>query len=167
MIYYYEKLVKNSDMPDLKQNIYYLVDSEWIEKYKNYYYYNDFSNLLNKEIDNNIFNFNNLNKYKEKLIEKYFEEYINLLPQNVLSNNGFIYRKDIKAPLNKISNLYYYNECYIIPGIILKLFFNNSKPSELDKNKVEISSNSRMILIKIDSDSINLGNMDGLLFNIK
>ena len=90
-----------------------------------------------------------------------------MLPQNVLSNNGFIYRKDIKAPLNEISNLYYYNECYIIPGIILNLIFNNNKSSELVKNKVEISSNSRMILIKIDSNSINLGNMNGLLFNIK
>ena len=167
MIYYYEKLVKNSDMPDLTQIRYYLVESEWIEKYKNYYYYNDFSNLLNKEIDNHIINFNNLNKYKEKLIEKYFEEYINLLPQNVLSNKGFIYRKDIKAPLNEISKLFYYNECYIIPDIILNLIFDNIKPSELYKNRAEISSNNRMILIKIDSNDINLGNMDGLLFNIK
>ena len=39
MTYYYEKLVNNGDMPDMIQYNYYLVDSEWIEKYKNYYRY--------------------------------------------------------------------------------------------------------------------------------
>ena len=171
MIYYYEKLVKNKDMPDsIYYNYYYLVESKWIEKYKNYYYYNDLSKLLDKEIDNNIINFNNLYKYQRKLTEKYFEEYINLVPENVLLNNGFIYRKEIKAPLNIINNLNYYNECYIIPGKIFKLITNleyNKTPSELKIYTTEISSNNGIILIKIDSTNLNLGNMDGLLFNIK
>jgi hypothetical protein len=170
MIYYYEKLLKNKDMPDFIQYNYYLVESKWIEKYKNYYYYNDLSKLLDKEIDNNIINFNNLYKYQRKLTEKYFEEYINLVPENVLLNNGFIYRKEIKAPLNTINNLNYYNECYIIPGKIFKLITNleyNKTPSELKIYTTEISSNNGIILIKIDSTNLNLGNMNGVLFNIK
>ena len=137
MIYYYEKLIKNNDLPDQIQYNYYLFQSEQIEKYKNYYY-NDLSNLLNKEADNNDINFNSLYNYKKKLTEKYLGEYINLLPQNVLLNNGFIYRKDIQASLKGINNLNYFNECYIIPGIIFYLIIKleyNRNPSELKINK--------------------------------
>jgi hypothetical protein len=175
LIYYYEKLVKNNDMPNSIQYNYYIINSEWIEKYKNYYYYNDFSKLLNKEKNNSNINFNIIDSYKKEYTEKYFKEYIKILPQNVLLNLSFKSRKGIQAELLKIKNLNYYNECYIIPGkifdLIIKLEYNKN-PSSLKINTKEISSYNGNILINVYSTNIdhiilNLGDMKGLLFNIK
>ena len=173
MIYYYEKLIKNNDMPNSIQYNYYLIKSEWIEKYKNYYYYNDLSYLLDEEIDNNI-NFNIIDSYKGQLSEKYLKKYIKLLPSNVLLNSGFIYRKGIKAPLFGIKNLNYYHKCYIIPDKIFDLIIKieyNKNPSAFKINTNEILSNFGKIFLYLDSKNIapiniNLGNMEGLLFNI-
>ena len=176
LIYYYEKLVENNDMPNYIQYSYYIVNSEWIEKYKKYYYYNDLSELLNKEKNNNNINFNIIESCKNEIIEKYFKEYIKIVPQNILLNIGFKKNpKDIQAELLKVKNLCYYNECYIIPGkifdLIIKLEYNKN-PSGLKIYSKEILSYNGNILINIYSTNtepiiLNLGDMKGLLFNIK
>ena len=166
LIYYYEKLIENNDMPDSIQYNYYLIKSEWIEKYKSYYYYNRLTKLLDKEKNNSNINFNIIDNYKKLLTEKFLKEYIKILPQNVLLNYCFKSRRDIQAKLEETKNLNYYNNCYIIPGkifdVITKLEFNKN-PSAMKIYTKEIISYNGNILINIYSTNIDATNI--ILYN--
>ena len=169
LIYYYEKLLKNNELPRNYQSDYYLVNFDWIVKYKNYYYYKNFSDLLDKKINNNNINFNNIGSFIEDLIERFQKEYIYLIPQKPMYHE-FESTEKIMANLIEKDNLKYYNSCYIIsPKIfesITKLEFKKS-PLELKMKASEISYNKEDIFINIDLININIGIMKDLVFVIK
>jgi hypothetical protein len=169
LIYYYEKLLKNNELPRNYPSDYYLVNCDWFEEYKNYYYYKNFSDLLDKKINNNNINFNNIDKFINELKEGFHKEYRNFIPQNSMYYE-FESTEKIMANLIEKNNLKFYDNCYIIsPKIfesITKLEFKKS-PLELKMKANEISYNKKDICINIDSININIGIMKDLVFVIK
>ena len=157
-IYYYENTLKiepNKILMNLKQC--YLINSDWIEKLKNYYDYQSLQNLLNGNTNKEI-NYNNLNNHLDELL-------------SFLKNN-FI--EKMKLPEESIhSDLYNQleskDDIYIIPKEIIdsmmKYFFKNKN---ILNEPISILLNDNNNIIISDSSKVNFGNLnDKLLFNSK
>jgi len=161
-IFYYEKVLNKNKMQifNNKENDYfYLIEPEWINKYKEYYHYNELYNLLSKE--NYKMNYNDLDKYINDIIDKYINEEVFDFD---LKNNKFINRNSSKINSSLTTKQYYIMHPKIF-GLIQKYESINHKidlePKEL------IIKNNNYIFIDYYGNNIFIGDFNNNLFTSK
>ena len=170
LIYYYEKYLSKKNYVFSEYQTYYLINSEWMEIFKEYYYYKYLINILNEnDLKNKDINFLKIDSYINSLTNEFYENYINFKIQIGL-------RKDLrnidslKATIFISNNLNYYNNCYIISSKIINRIIKfefKVNPSSLIKPCKIIARNDKIFLLT-DFRSINIGKLDeNLLFQNK
>ena len=153
--YYYEKYMSKIIFDDN----YYLINPEWLEKYKKIYSYDNIFNLL-KEFDKNnkIVNYYNIDNYINIITDKYKDNFIGLKIQ--LNTPEYLKKLNyINAPIMDNHNLKYFYNCHILPekiiDKIMRLEFN-MKASSLIKSHKIITKNGN-IFIRFNINTINIG----------
>ena len=171
--YYYEKyLSKKCNVFSEFQN-YYLINYEWIQAYKKYYYYNYLYKLLNNYDSNNNINYLSLDTKMNTIIDSCYEEYRSLnitIGLNEELKNINKLQSVSYNPVN-LKNLNYYDNCYVLPDKIIdkiiKIEFNYTNTLTLIKPK-QLKSKDENIFLYIDSQNINYGFLNQkLLFQTK
>ena len=170
MLYYYEKYLSNSKNVFSEYKKYYLINKEWIEKYKEFYNYYDLLYLLKEYDSSNNYDINylNINNYLESIINYIYAGYIKFKIQIGLPENLDIDSLTVSA--HNSNSFEYYNNCYIIPSTIFEkianLEFNKYALSSIKVHK--ILSRNECVIIHIDSKNINVGFLnEQYLFKIK
>ena len=157
-LYYYEKDLSIRKKEIFKENEdYYLIDNEWIDKFKKYY----------ESLSIQIFKKDNI-KYND--LENQFEEKITLSKEYKLEKELFketLNIEGIKSGNKKIFNILYNTNCYIITSQmmnIIKSIFNN-KEINCPKQKI-ITMNDNIYLIY--PKKVIVGNLNqNFIFNTK
>ena len=157
-MYYYEKDLSNNKKEIFKENEdYYLIDNEWIDKFKKYY----------ESLSIQIFKKDNI-KYND--LENQFEEKITLSKEYKFEKELFketLILDGIKSSLKKKFNILYNTNCYIITSQmmnIIKSIFNN-KEINCPKQKI-ITMNDNIYLIY--PKKVIVGNLNqNFIFNTK
>ena len=157
-LYYYEKDLSNNKKEIFKENEdYYLIDNEWLDKFKKYY--ESFGVQIFK---NNDIKYNNLeNKFEEKITLSKEYKLEKELFKETLNIEG------IKSGNKKIFNILYNTNCYIITSKmmnIIKSIFNNN---EIDCPKQKIILMNENIYL-IHTKKVIVGNLNqNFIFNPK
>jgi len=163
-IFYYEKaLNKNKrDIFNNKENDYfYLIEPEWINKYKDHYHYSELFKLLSKENYKMNYNYNDLDKYINDIIDKYINEEVFDFD---LKNNKFINRNSNKINSSLTTKQYYIMHPKIF-GLIQKYESINNK-IDLEPKKLIIKNNN-YIFIDYYGNNIFIGDFNNNLFTFK
>ena len=161
LIYYYEQYLSEKNNCLSEYQTYYLINPEWIKKYKEFYHYNDLFNLIkNNELkkNNDYITYLNINNYINIPLIKYKKNYMDFnikigIPEDLKNSDS------LTVSLDKVNNLRYYNKCYILPlnilNKIIEFEFNNKYLNLTQSYK--ILSRNRDIYIHVDKKNINLG----------
>ena len=171
-LFYYEK----SLLSDKKENIfneyqnYYLINSEWLNQYKENYNYSKLYDLLKKNDKNyNKLYYHNLDKEINNIINFYSnKDNLNLNEKLLSAELSNI--EIIKAQLENKNNILTYKNCYIINSKIIemikKYFYfigNNNNEIIFESKKIYASNN---IIFLIDNINIVIGDINKqLIFN--
>ena len=133
----------------IKQQIYYLINPEWMKKFKQNYNYQKMFNILSSINENNKINYVNLNQFINQMVINCINNNINI---NVLNfdlkklSEDFKDIKLIYSLTRKNHKIEYFDNCYILPIEIMS-FFINLGLIKLDKFKKEIlNKNNDMFL---------------------
>ena len=163
MLNTYEKYFSEKKcIPNENQYDYYLINSDWINKYKEYYY----SKILFEDIQNNDINFTIIDSYMNNLINILYEKNKSLCfqPPDNLRN-----LEEITPTSIDVSDLKYYNNCYILPGKIMEEIIKKQlNINNKEIKKIDLLCNGKYILLNFNLKIINIGEMnENLLFQIK
>ena len=145
-IYYYEKyLHENNNGINLFNNNekYYLINPEWLIKFKEYYNYRNLSYSLKNNKKFNSLNYNNLDDIKiDDIINEFYSNKTILNFQNVELSP---YLKEIKNANCILNNKFksFNNTLFILEGIII--------PYKIMKINKKLDTNLSYILLKIYS----------------
>ena len=151
-IYYYENKLKANEKEKAfdQYEEYYLINYDWLNKYKSAYNYNKISELL-KDLDkNNIINpidYYKLRNYEFLIIEK-------------LKNTALKKSDNFYLDINEINkNTNNYNECYIMHDKILAMIFEleNVKFTGLSKKKIRIKNSYIYISDSFNTSGVTIG----------
>ena len=152
-IFFYEKnIIKNGFEKEKK--IYYLINPEWMNKYKKHYKYKEISKLLEE-----IYNNNSNEKINNIIINKCFEKF---KFQKFLSNNF----NEINPLIENNFDIEFIKQCSIIPqnifDLIRYLIFQNE---ELKIKKAKVLVKNEFIYL-FHSLNIEIGKINNeLIFN--
>ena len=129
--YYYEKELKENQESLFNKggkDLYYLINPDWLNEFKDIFNYSEIYRSLNK-IDKNIKNINYYN------LKDYYENIISQIDENILNEKKVLFdeifdAENIKLYSYTINNILYHKNCYIINSQImniLKSIFNNNQ----------------------------------------
>jgi hypothetical protein len=158
-IFYYEKLISTDNKDNIfdESQDYYLINPEWLNKYKEYYDYQKlYKSLSTRKINSKKIeiSYNNLDKFINSILKIYSEK--NLLhfrKKNVFDNTfdtiDSLNIDDLKAPSKAKNNILFYTNCYIIDSkifdIILKIF-QKEETDSIKKKKIYAKNNNVYIM---------------------
>ena len=158
-LFYYEKsmLLNNKEYIFNDNEIYYLINIEWLKEYKEYYNYPKLYNYL-KKIGNkkSMIYYHNLEKHINYIID-IFKDTDDILNYNqkLFSNNEIL-----KASYENINNNLVFKNCYIINFKIMDLIKNHlfqSKEIYLEPKQLFYQNNN---IFLIDNKSIIIGKIN-------
>ena len=161
-IFYYEKALNKNKREFLFNNeeqYFYLIEPEWINKYKEYYHYNELYNLLSKE--NYKMNYNDLDKYINDILDEYIYEDIFDFD---LKNNKFFNRNSNKINFSLTTKQYYIMHPKIF-GLIQK-YESISHKIDLEPKELIIKNNN-YLFIDYKDNNIFIGDFNNNLFTSK
>ena len=169
LIYYHEKYLSKDNNTFSEYQKYYLINPEWIEFYKELYYYNDLVKLLKKyDLENKVneINYLKIDNYVNFLVNKFYKNYkhfnIIVIPDHLKKTNS------LKVSLHTINTLKYYNNCYILPLKIVNKIVELEFKNKLILEPFKIISKNGNVFLHIDEKNINIGFLnDNLLFQTK
>ena len=158
-IFYYEKLL----LSDNKNNIFdeshdfYLINPDWLNKYKEYYDYQKLYKSLNTRKINNKkleINYNNLDRFINSILKIYSNKnLLNFSKANVFDTTfdtmDSLNIDDLKAPSKAKNNILFYTNCYIIDSKILDIILKIYQKEEIEsikKKKIFIKNNNIYIM---------------------
>ena len=157
-LYLFNKDINNKIKNDINKEKYeeckgYLINKEFIDKYKEYYLYNDIKKYLD-----NLDNVNNTEEnikiiYEKMKQEEFFKNYINkdvLLLKDINIEQIKINKKEISLNEKKY---FYFDEFTIVTEDIYKKIINEN--IILNNDKIEYIINSGKIFLFITSEDIN------------
>ena len=148
--YYYEKDLKENQESLFNKNgkeLYYLINPEWLNKFKDIFNYSEIYkslNKINRKIKN--INYNNLNDYYDQIIPQIDENILN--EKKELLFDEIFDAENIKLYSKKIYNILYHKNCYIINSQIMnmiKSIFNNNEIN-IKSRRIIFMDNSVYIL---------------------
>ena len=145
-IYYFEKLLLENKKEIIKDyQEYYLINPDWMNKYKDYYNYRKIYEHLKQISDSNI-NYYNLDTYIDSIIDS--ELTIDILNfEHIKLTKDLLDIKFIKVSKCKMKDITFYNNCYFLPFEIISMIDNY----EYNNNSVLIKAiEPREILVKND-----------------
>ena len=157
-IFYYEKLL----LSDNKDNIfdesqdYYLINPEWLNKYKEFYDYQKlYKSLSTRKINSKKIeiSYNNLDKFINSILKIYSEKNLLNFKKNVFDNTfdtiDSLNIDEMKPPSKAKNNILFYTNCYIIDSkifdIILKIF-QKEEIDSIKKKKIYAKNNNIYIM---------------------
>lgn len=162
-IFYYEKILSTNNINNIfnTKEEYYLIDSEWIKKFKAHYSYDKIKDLLNIEYNNSN------NKYPNRYIIKDAAFLIKDIKINTFQlYEDFDYDK-INPYLN-IKNIKKLSSFYIIRSKLfnlIKIFLFKSDEKRKNENyKKLLFNNGDIFLIDNNNSNIIIGNFNRPLF---
>ena len=169
LIYYHEKYLSKGNNTFSEYQKYYLINPEWIEIYKEFYYYNDLVNLLKNydfEIKKNEINYLKIDNYVNFLVSRFYKNYKHFniigIPDHLKNTNS------LKVSLYMINTLKYFNNCYILPLKIVNKIVELEFKKKLLLEPYKIISKNENVFLHIDEKNINIGFLnDNLLFQTK
>ena len=144
-IYYFEKLLLENKKEIIKDyQEYYLINPDWMNKYKDYYNYRKIYEHLKQISDSNI-NYYNLDTYIDSIIDS--ELTIDILNfEHIKLTKDLLDIKFIKVPKCKMKDITFYNNCYFLPFKIISMIENY----EYNNKSFLISIEKRKLLVKED-----------------
>ena len=120
-IYYYEKILISENHQNLftEDEDYYLINYNWLQKYKNIFDYNKIYNLIENN-NNKYFNitYNNIEEKIDKILELISNNYKNVTK---LVENNEIINEDINPNQKFFSGIYYFDKSFILPKKIMEM----------------------------------------------
>jgi len=163
--YYYEKDLKENQeslFNDKGKGLYYLINPEWLNKFKNIFNYSDICETLklinrkSKEI-----NYNNLSKYYDQIISQ--------IDENILDSNNILFDEinieNIKLNFDKIGTILYHKSCYIINSQIMKIIKSIFNDNEINIRSRRIFFMDNNIYIFYEKKAI-IGKLNEILLFI-
>ena len=152
-IFYYEKSCDEKVQNIFNNNEkYYIINPQWLNNYKNYYNYENLNNFL-KQNNNQLINYNNLDKYIDSIVDDYLKF------NDILLNSE---KRQLPTELKK--NIEYtvikkFHIPFIFKGIIIPLKIMNriKKLNKLLINSKEIIFKNNYIYY-IESKNVVVGN---------
>ena len=144
---------------------YFLIDYQWLNKYKNFYVFLNVGQFLDSVNNINI-NFINIDKYIHNIINLYLEKNISEISTEEISPPNDLRKKEM-IDVNKNTNIS--KSGYLIPykifSIIKKLLFPNENIL-LSEKKIALR-NKVIYLYNSNACEIIIGNLNKRIFNIK
>ena len=164
-IFFYEKAIKQNKKEifnNKESEYFYLIDPDWINKYKDHYHYhyNELYNILSKQ--NYKINYNNLDEYINDIIDEYIYEDIFDFD---LKNNKFFNRYSNKINLPLIAQQYYIMHSKIF-GLIQK-YESINKKIDLKPKELIIFKNINYLFIDYNDNNIFIVDINNNLFTSK
>ena len=123
-IYYYEKTLSENNIFINSNEIYYLINPNWLDEFKNFYSYNKLKSQLDLT--------NKTNKYDYRFIDKYINDIIKSIPISLKPNYKLL-------PKNLKTNILTINKGIIFPQKIMNIIY------KLDKDIIKIEKSNRFI----------------------
>ena len=159
-IYYFEEYLSKNDLSKIFKNYelkYCLINSNWIQKYKEFYNYKEIQDFLK---DNNFVNYSNSDGNYEIILNSYLDKYPNLIysefPENLINY------KEIKPFIIEYEKLSFYGKNYIISEKIIEMikknvFQNKNLPYQLSKifslkGNIFLVDNSKLIIGNLNDE---------------
>ena len=164
-IFYYEKyekaLLSSSKNICFKEyNYYFLINPEWLENYKNVYHYNELYKILEDYSKyNHTINYNNLEGHIQSI------SYSNRDFWKEIKSEKEINKYDIIPKSTSISNITFYENCYIIDEKIIDMINKYHFNGKIQKFPIKIKVKNNYIYL-IDVLSISIGNINAHLIFI-
>ena len=158
--YYYEKDLKENQESFFNKNgkdRYYLIAPEWLNEFKDIFNYseiNDSLKLIDRKIKN--INYNNLNNYYDEIISQIDENFLN--KKKVLFGEIFD-AENLKLYSQKIYNIIYHKNCYIINSQIMNIIKSIFKDNQINiksrniffmDNRIYIFYDKKVIIEKLN-----------------
>ena len=168
-IYYYEKslLLDKYNFFDEKQD-YYLINPEWLNKYKEYYDYQKLYKSLNTRKINNKkqeISYNNLDKFINSILKIYSERnLLNFNKKNVFDTTfdtmDSLNFDNFKPPTKAKNSILFYTDCYIIDSKIYDLILKVFQKEEIDgiKKKKIFTRNENIYIMYLKKIIIGILN---------
>ena len=157
-LYYYEKLLKEEEKDKVFKELqdYYLINNDWLIKYKATHHYEVIYDLLKKYDENNknnSFDYYSLRNYQFTLLEY------------LIKCGSFDFPDNLDTDINEISQINEdYNNCFIIHDSIMKKFLENK--NNFSSKKVKVYEHNIYIFDSSNKKTINIGILnDNLTFN--
>ena len=185
LYFHYEKInykINQYLEDNIKEEKYYLINEELIKKYKEKYKFNEIvKKMLNEQ---KIYSL--INQYKgfaSYINENIMNELINKIMNILLSSSYFNNIKDLNIndfinSINKIEfynikqnkykdleEIFYYNDCEFVDEETIKLIDIKCFNKNLYKNQFYFILGDKKIIIKINSNLINIGYLNDNIFN--
>lgn len=159
-LYYFEKILKHKDKEKVfkEHQDYYIINNDWLNKYKSFNHYEKICEKLNEYEEKNKFNnfdYYNLDNYKYAFYNDVVNGDTFDLPDN--------FNIDINELQHKEEN---FNNGFIIHEKIIKLIYDiaNSKSIILSPKKIKVKECLIYIIDKLKNVNIGIMN-ENLLFN--
>ena len=156
LLFYYEKYLISSKNKD--NNNYYLINYNWMNKFKNFIKYKEICNLLkiNDNIIKNKIDYDNINidSFINDFYKEFYDEYQKLeFIDNFLKSPKQY--EPITPSLSNLQNILYYSNCYILDFKIIDLIKKIISSVKLENpNKVIFKNNN--IYLLLDNKNITL-----------
>ena len=163
-IFYYENTLNKNKLDifnNNKKEYFYLIDPGWINKYKDHYHYNELYNILSKENYKMNYNYNDLDKHINDIIEKYIYEDIFDFD---LKNNKFFNRNSNKMNLPLTTKEYYIMHSKIFD--LIQKYESINKIIDLNPKELNIKNNNYLFIDYYDNN-IFIGDIKNNLFTSK
>jgi len=168
-IFYYEKslLVDNKDNIFDENKDYYLINPDWLNKYKEYYDYQKLYKCLNTRKINSKkieVNYSNLDKFINSILKIYSEKNLLNFKKNVFDTTfdtmDSLNIDDMKPPSKAKNNIVFYTNCYIIDSKIFDLILKIFQKEEIDiiKKKKIYSKNNNIYIMYLKKIIIGILN---------
>ena len=156
-IFYYEKYISNNGVKIISDNqLYYLINKDWLVKYLEYYDYQILFEFLLNDSKYNKQNYTNIDRNMENNIEK-------LLKKNVINLEKEKFKDSIKFSkiIKTNNNDLFFKNSYIIPFKIINLINKNISQNKVNQRKIFVKN--KYLYFK-EFNNIIFGYLDKNLF---
>ena len=164
-IFYYKKYLIEEKEKVFSENFdYYIINPEWINKYLEFYDYQNLKHsLLNTTFKNlPIINYNNINKYINNFIDFYIKQ--NLINFEKEKLKDLLDIQKIFANSRMLKNNFFFNNCFIIHSNLFNIISKLELSNKIFSNyKKKIYVNNKDIYF-IDLNNIIIGNLNKDIF---
>ena len=165
--YYYEKDLKENQayiFSDNGEDYYYLINPEWLNKFKDIFNYSDVYKFLNLIDTKEKIYYDKLNHHYEYITSKINE---NILNKKKELFDDIFSGEQVKSKSAKLNNIIYHKNCYIINSQIMNIIKSIFNDNEINiKSKRIFYANNNIYLVydkKVIIGKLN----EQLLFNPK
>ena len=138
---------------------YYLINSFWLNKFKDFFNYSEICKTLKSKEKKNI-DYINLSNYYDKIISELYEKDI-LISKTEFFGEIFSPEKVISKTYS-LYNISYHKNCYIINSQIMNIIKSifNGKEINIKSKKIYFSNNS---VYEFNENKVIIGNLNGEL----